>query len=197
MVRKNLVIVLTAIMVISIFLISAYEQSREAKIGVVNLQICFNKYDRLKDLNEEVKKFLEDSNKKLDELQKKARELYTMYKNLEGSPKLQEEKYKEYRSTLFEYEFNKKLDEEKLVYMQSDSQIKIYNDIKDVIKKLSEEQGFTLVLKTEDPLEQDRDTNISHSIGHRGVLYFEKSIDITDTVLKRMNEEYAKRKGNK
>jgi hypothetical protein len=60
---------------------------------------------------------------------------------------------------------------------------------------IAKDQKFDLVLRVEAPsLEEQDPENLAQRINSRVVLYYNEGVDITDMVLKKLNEEWARQK---
>ena len=72
----------------------------------------------------------------------------------------------------------------------------VYQDVMEAIEKVAKERGFQLVLFKESPNLVSRTYDeLLEQISRRKVLYSDPSLDITDDVLKRINRDYAVKKG--
>ena len=197
----GLVVAIVGLAILSVFSGDkgfAQQVSQQLKIGVVNLQACSEKYEGLKDIQSNIENLYKEDAKKLDEIKKRMDSLDAQYKEARkaGLKRTLEEKYKDYMKAKYEYDLGQKMSEAKLLDMRAEYQVRLYDDIKDAIKKVCEEQSVSIVFKVDEPLDTDTKVDPVHSIAHRGILYADNGIDITVAVVKKLNEEYAKKKGS-
>jgi Skp family chaperone for outer membrane proteins len=72
----------------------------------------------------------------------------------------------------------------------------VYLDVLDAVEKVAKERGFQLVLFKESPDQATRNYDeLLEQVSRRKVLYSDPSLDITNEVLKRLNRDYAIKKG--
>src|SRR4030067_3292299 len=197
----GLVVAIVGLAILSVFSGDkgfAQQVSQQLKIGVVNLQACAEKYEGLKDIQSNIENLYKEDAKKLEEIKKRMDSLDAQYKEARkaGLKRTLEEKYKDYMKAKYEYDLGQKMSEAKLLDMRAEYQVRLYDDIKDAIKKVCEEQAVSIVFKVDEPLDTDTKVDPVHSIAHRGILYADNGIDITVAVVKKLNEEYAKKKGS-
>ena len=167
------------------------------KLGVVNLKTCFEKekYDRIKDIDGDLQKMADAYAKKLQDLEKRMVELREQIESLQRDSPLRAEKILQLRRAETDLKFEKEYGRAKYLDYYSDRKIEIYNEIRRVVTIIAQEQKYDLILRIEAPLldEQDPET-VAQRINNRVVLYSHDSVDITASVLKRLNEEWAKHK---
>jgi Skp family chaperone for outer membrane proteins len=73
----------------------------------------------------------------------------------------------------------------------------VYQDVLDAVDKVAKERGYQLVLFKESANLTSRTYDeLLEQIARRKVLYSDSSLEITDDVLKRLNRDYAVKKGN-
>lgn len=167
------------------------------KLGVVNLKTCFekDKYDRIKDIDVDLQKMADAYAKKLQEIEKRMLDLRDQIESLPREAPLRAEKILQLRRAETDLKFEKEYGRTKYLEYYSDRKIEIYNEVRNVVKMIAQEQKFDLILRVEAPMleEQDPET-VTQRINNRVVLYNHESVDITPLVLKRLNEEWAKQK---
>jgi len=71
----------------------------------------------------------------------------------------------------------------------------IYTEVNRIAEAIGREKGFTLVLKSDPiPTLENSQVPLSQQMEQRAVLYHEAETDITDELIRRLNESYAERK---
>jgi len=69
---------------------------------------------------------------------------------------------------------------------------KVYRDVREATSRIAEDSGYDIVLldQPEEDLEAENFQQLLAQIGSRKVLYAGDRVDLTDTVIRRMNNEY-------
>jgi len=167
------------------------------RLGVVNLKTCFEKekYDRIKDIDADLQKMADAYTKKLQDIEKRMLELKDQIESLPRESPLRADKILQARRAETDYKFEKEYGKTKYLEYYSDRKIEIYNEVRRVVSMIAKDQKFDLVLRVEAPsLEEQDPENLAQRINSRVVLYYNEGVDITDMVLKKLNEEWARQK---
>lgn len=167
------------------------------KLGVVNLKTCFlaDKYERIKEVTEELKKTAEEHAGKLKELDRKVRELREQIEGLERSQRLYEEKRRQLALVEAELKITREIGLQRLRSQNTEIYREVYNEIERVIRMIGQEQKFDLILRVEQPqLEEQDEATLSYQIISRVVLHYHEAVDLTPAVLDRLNQEWRKQK---
>jgi Skp family chaperone for outer membrane proteins len=177
----------------------AGEQEKTSfKLGVVNLRICFDKdkYERVKEVDVELQKLADDYSKRIQEIEKKMVQLKEQIEGLPAESKLRADKILQMRRLETDLKFEKEYGKAQYLDFYSDKKIEIYNEIRRIVTLIAQEQKFDLILRVESPglSDQQDPENVTQRINNRVVLYSHDSVDITASVLERLNAEYKKQK---
>ncbi|HUR39496.1 MAG TPA: OmpH family outer membrane protein [Planctomycetota bacterium] len=177
----------------------AGEQEKSSfKLGVVNLRICFDKdkYERVKEVDVELQKLADDYSKRIQEIEKKMVQLKEQIEGLPAESKLRADKILQMRRLETDLKFEKEYGKAQYLDFYSDKKIEIYNEIRRIVTLIAQEQKFDLILRVESPglSDQQDPENVTQRINNRVVLYSHDSVDITTSVLERLNAEYKKQK---
>jgi Skp family chaperone for outer membrane proteins len=170
------------------------------KLGVVNLKTCFerDKYDRIKDVDEELKVKAGEHTKRQAEIQKKMETLEEQIKQLPRGSSLQVEKLRLFKMAETEAKLEKEFGRAQYLEFYNDRKIEVYNKVRDAVDKVGKEGKFDLILRIEAPqLDENDPESPTQRINSRVVLFSNESVDITDVVLKALNADYAKEKAAK
>jgi len=177
---------------------SAQDKDKPFKLGVVNLRICFDKdkYERVKEIDTELQKLADDFAKKIQEIEKKMIQLKEQIEGLPAESKLRADKILQMRRLEADLKFEKEYGKAQYLDFYSDKKIEIYNEIRRVVALIAQEQKFDLILRVESPTLSDQQDpeNVTQRINNRVVLYSHDSVDITASVLERLNAEFKKAK---
>ena len=143
-------------------------------IAYVDVQKVMNQSKKGQEFKKEIKSKVEYYQKKLYEIDKK---ISSIEKQLE-SPVLSEEAKKKKRKELADLKSEgQKIQqeaEEELSQMKAKAERELIIQIREITEKYAKEKNIDLVF-------------VGGAIG--GVVYFDKNIDITDEILKRLDEE--------
>jgi Skp family chaperone for outer membrane proteins len=193
--------------------------AEEQSLALVNVSFVFEKYDKVPDIQ---RRMDEVYKARKAELQQRAQDLVRRSKDLEQNfnPQAADEKMfdlvQRMRRDQFIYERDlRKLNQE----IQADytrEMRAVLSDIRVMIRSIAEKGGYALVLRSPDtddpevtgdtgnPADRDKKTYLEliepktvaqliERFNRNPVLYGARTTDITQDVLKRLNEEYLKR----
>jgi len=146
-----------------------------ARVGVLDLQRCLKESKEGQKVFQILKKKKEDLQRRLDTRQ---RELLELRKELEKQSMMlsmdaQEGKKRTIDRKTRELEYLYKDLNEEMVRSQGKEQQRIFKELEKIIEKIGSEENYTLIM--------------GKRVG--GVLYFSKSIDITDQVIKAYDQK--------
>jgi Skp family chaperone for outer membrane proteins len=167
------------------------------KLGVVNLKTCFDKekHERVKDVDLELQKNADEFKKKIEDIDRKISSLKDRIENLPAASTLRADLSRDLQRAITDRKFEAEYGRLRYLDFYNDRKVEIYNEIRRVVDMVASEQKFDLVLRVEAPqLEEDTRETPTAQIASRVVLYHHKNVDITDDVIKRLNDEYKKEK---
>lgn len=174
----------------------AQEGKPPLKIGVINLKTCFEKekYDRIRDVDADVQKMVEDHKKEVAELEKQIKNLKEQLEALDPGQLLYTEKLKLLRRAESDLKITRDAGQNRFRDQYSEIKIELYNEIRRVVSLVGQEQKFDLILRVEEPeLKDDDPEGVNQRISSRVVLYNQDSLDLTPAVLDRLNQEWKLR----
>lgn len=167
------------------------------KLGVVNLKTCFDKekHDRVKDVDAELQKNAEELQKKIQDIDRKISTLKERIENLPANSTLRADLSRDLQRAATDRKFEAEYGRLRYLDFYNDKKVEIYNEIRRVVDMIAKEQKFDLVLRVEAPqLEEDTRETPTAQIASRVVLFHHENVDITNDVVKRLNDEYKKQK---
>ncbi len=170
----------------------------QSNVGVVDIARIFEQYERTGYLEEEFlakKKFLSDeAEKRRGQIESSRKALQDAYKP--GTPDFQQ-KSDEVREAEVRFEVWSRREEDGLLNSHKESLLHIYNDVRESVKKVAQQRGVQLVV-TYDMLTQDAPDSktMRQQILLQKVIYWDPTIDLTDDVLKILNDDFRKGPGN-
>jgi Skp family chaperone for outer membrane proteins len=178
-------------------------QDKPPKVAVVNLRNCFQQnggYERVSDLNQDVKNRIQKNKGELEAIRQ---EMSSIQSKMEFTPP-GTRLYGENRRKLLELQGRYKALEEVFKVELQELWRKYVNELYDEIcaasAVIAKERGFDLVLKEDAPSPDETDEEKAklasdNRIYTRALLYCGANLDITTTVIERLNAEYQKKKG--
>jgi Skp family chaperone for outer membrane proteins len=176
------------------------DEPKPFKLGVVNLKVCFerDKYDRIKDVDEELKAKAGEHTKRQADIAKKMETLEEQIKQLPRGSSLQVEKIRLFKIAETEAKLEKEFGRAQYLEFYNDKKIEVYNKVRDAVDRVGKEGKFDLILRVEAPqLDENDPESPTQRINSRVVLFSNESVDITESVLKVLNADYAKEKAAK
>jgi outer membrane protein len=164
----------------SFFWLASTDAADVAKIGILNIQRILGTSDPGKAAQAEIKK---QRDKMLQDLKVKGAEIDELGKQFEResmvmSKEKREEKEREYRIRINDFKSLEKRYNTQSQDLQKQLLNKIVKDVYAVAEEIGKNEGYLLIIRSE------------------SVMYSPNSIDITDEIIKKMNENYAKKSGN-
>jgi len=169
---KKFLFVLTLSLFLGSFSFNSF--SKDLKIGYVNIFKVFNAYDKTKKYDDMIAKEKTAKEKELDAQKKKITDMNDKLSLLKADAQ------KKQKSKLTE-EVKKYRQMERTIYVdlkkKRDTKMKeIVNDINKVIEIYAKKKGF------------------SYIFNNTAILYGNKKADVTDDIIKKVNEAYKKNK---
>ena len=151
-----------------------------AKIGVLNMQRILGSSDPGKAAQAEIKA---QRDKMLQDLKEKGTEIDALGKKFEResmvmSKEKREEKEREYRIRINDFKSLEKRYNSQSQGLQKRLLNKIIKDVQALVEEIGKNEGYLLIIRSE------------------SVMYSPNTIDITDAIIKQMNDRFAKKSGN-
>ena len=149
-----------------------------AKIGVIDLQKILEASSAGKSIQAELKK---EKDTLESDLKQKGEEIEKIRKRLEResmvmSKEMRDEKEREQRIKINDFKTLQKKYRSELQKVEVKLMNQLKTDINDIVQEIGKKEGYLLI------------------INKFGVLYSPGSIDLTDTLIKKLNANFAKRK---
>jgi len=198
---KTPIIFLVFVLLASITTMNVIPVNAEAegfKVGVVDIGGVFEKYEKRKDLDLELK----DLEKELqDEINKRRKEMIdlneeTQLLDLGSEARRKNEDMLEKKNV--ELEGYAKFAERQLLKRYKTFFEKTYGEVIRMVEEIGKKESYDLIIKKEEPeLESGQISDLQFKIGIRTVLYHSKAVDITASVIEHLNSKYSKEKGKK
>ena len=153
----------------------AFSAEKTVKIGYIDLQKALNESDTGKEAKASFNKRVEELQKVLDEKQNELKKLQEELEKQKGllTPEARAEKEKTYQQKIKDAQRFAKDSQEELQQKDAELTKKILRDLRDVIKKMGADDGYTIILEK----------------GEAFVLYAADGVDITEKVIKAYNKK--------
>ncbi len=164
-----------------------------ATVAVVDLEKLINGLDEKRAKGEEYKKVFDAKQKELENLQKQIQERGTAMQAMPagaGRTKAAEE----VREMIFRGELEAKLASRRLDNQQADLFRDLYLKVDAAVEEISKQNGYHMVLVSDEGAEVPENSsseNVLRAITMKRMMYVAKELDITDEVIKYMNNTYA------
>ncbi len=157
--------------VLLVSLLLPFDSMAEVKIGYVDLNKALNESKKGKDAKAELEALVRNKQASIDELENKINEMRQEYDKQaqafsESARKVKEE---EIENAIRNYQKVVGEAQAEVEKKRKEFTSKIINELKEVIARIAEEEGFTIILESSEGL----------------VLYSKKELDLTDKVINR------------
>jgi len=153
-------------------------QSLAAEIAVVDLQVVFQKSNPGKESNQILQEYqqnlrsdLQQKKQSLDELRQKMQQQSMML-----SEEAKQDKREKFQKQMQEFRSSYQQYQQKIKQKQQEIRKPVFDVIRDVVSKYAENNDYDLVMEK-----------------NTGVMYNKESMDITETIVKKLNTAWKKR----
>ena len=166
--------------------------SRGIKIGVVDLNVVFEKYEKrkasdaqLKEQEKQYQKIINDKKKELVGLNEKIQLL-----DLGSESRKRDEETFEKKN--MELESYAKFAEKSLMKKYKDYFGSLYTEVCKEVEDIGKREQYDLIIKKEEPeLQSGGISELQFKVGIKTVLYHSESVDITNQVINNLNKKYS------
>ena len=170
---------------------SLYSQQQSVKVGVVDLKMVSENFDKWKRLAAQLDSETKKSNKKLAEMGKEIEKLQEMEKEFKPGS----DKHKEIQIALSTKDIEMKsflhTEQNRLKEIAEKLGGELLNNIEAVIKNYGRKAGYTLIIKKEEMPVQNQDwMQLRNYVSRKSVMYYSADIDLTSKIVKELNENY-------
>lgn len=165
------------------------------RVGLIDVNHIFQNYEKLKHMAEEHKADMQAEEAKLRAKAKKIQELGEELKSYnEGTPEFTAREAKLTRMGS-EFETERKMIGVDLKKKEAKMLHQVYLEVQDAVERLCDKYKFTVVIKFNRVDLSSADPNKVTQLMGQPVLYHRKRDDLTDAVLKYLNEKYLQSAG--
>ena len=166
-----------------------------AKVATCDVIDLLNSYQRVADAKRDFDQRGRDLNAELETRQKAIEAIQSELKGLNETSKEYQQRFDEMTKLQVDLLAWKQFQEQLVKRERHRLFADMYNQALDAVEAVAKEQGADIVLLKEPRnIKSDTETELLQQISQRKVLYATGSIDLTDVVLKRLNETYKAKK---
>ena len=167
----------------------------ELKVGVVDINDIFDKYEKRSDLDKQLKESEAEFKAEIESKKKAMVELNEETQLLDLGSESRNKNMDILERKNVELEGYAKFAEQQLTKKYKDAFEKIYEEIVKEVDSFGKEKNYSVIIKKEKPnLQSNQLSDLQFKIGIRTVLYNSSAIDITQNVTERMNARYQQEK---
>ncbi|MDR4504580.1 MAG: OmpH family outer membrane protein [Candidatus Scalindua sp.] len=178
--------------------VGANAEAKELKVAVVDISGVFEKYEKRKDLDQELKGLEKELQNEINQKRKEMINLdeETQLLDLGSETRRKNEELLERKNV--ELEGYAKFAERQLLKRYREFFETVYGIVVKEVESIGKKDGYDLIIKKEEPeLKSGQMSDLQFKIGIRTVLYHSKSVDITARVVQNLNASYSKTKEKK
>ena len=167
-------------------------QAQEFKVGYVNVKAVLRDYDKTLAINETLRGDQDKAEKDMQALRSELRDIDDELQIMVPGTARYREKKRERVFKAKEIETHREWTQYELGQQMAKSTIEVYKDLLLAVKKIGQAAGYQLVMKIEEGEIKGADTGLEVNlrINTRTVLYYDDSHDLTDQVLKALNDAF-------
>ena len=167
----------------------------ELKVGVVDINDIFDKYEKRSDLDKQLKESEAEFKAEIESKKKAMVELNEETQLLDLGSESRNKNMDILERKNVELEGYAKFAENQLMKRYKDAFEEIYDVIVKEIDSYGKENNYSLIMKKEKPnLRSNQIADLQFKIGIRTVLYNSNAVDITQNIVDRINARYQQEK---
>ncbi len=193
---KTRILTISIFFFVSILTFKAIPQeviANELKIGIVDINDIFDKYDKRKDLDQQLKEMEVNYKKEIEDKKKAMIDLSEETQLLDLGSETRNKNMEILERKNIELEGYAKLAEKQLTKRYKDAFEKIYEEISIEVEAFGKENNYSLIIKKENTdLQSNQISDLQFKIGIRTVLYNSDRVDVTTKVTDRLNARFKK-----
>lgn len=170
--------------------------SKGLKIGVVDLNKVFEKYEKRKTFDVQLKEKENQYQKIINDKKKELVSLNEKIQLLDLGSEVRKKDEETFEKKNIELESYAKFAEKNLVKKYKEYFESLYTEVCKEVEDIGRREQYDLIIKKEEPELQSRGiSELQFKVGIKSVLYHSENIDITDQVINNLNKRFST--GNK
>ena len=162
-----------------------------AKIGFVNIPVIFKKYKKAQEGNEKMRQSQQKETLEIKKLQEEADELKQKIPLYRVGSKIRKRLESQLAKIAFEVKNKSESAKYFLALKMRNSAEEIYHNISKAIERYAKRHNYLVILKIEeaDFFGAPGPNEVKQKIDMRSVLYWNKALDLTEEIIKSLNEQ--------
>jgi len=189
-------ILLASITTLNVIPVNA--EAKEFKIGIVDISGVFEKYEKRKDLDQDLKDLEKEFQNEINKKKKEMIDLDEETQLLDLGSEARRKNVDMLERKNVELEGYAKFAERQLLRRYKTFFEQTYDEVVKMVEEIGARNSYDLIIKKEEPeLKSGQISDLQFKIGIRTVLYHSKDVDITADVIEHLNSEYSKEKEKK
>jgi Skp family chaperone for outer membrane proteins len=169
------------------------EPGGSLRLGVVSLNRCLEKYDRMKEVEEEIARLKNEFAREAETLKEKIATLTDTLGHLKTLDATYAEQVKRRGHAEYDLKFNQELGRRRIRDLTLEHESRVLFEIRRVVALVARDKKLQIVLRVDEPAASadDPESAARLAAAAREMLYHEAALDITDDVKTRLNAEWA------
>jgi Skp family chaperone for outer membrane proteins len=166
--------------------------SRNLKIGVVDLNRVFEKYEKRKNLDMQLKEQEQQYQKIINDKRRELQNLSEKIQLLDLGSEARRRNEEAFEKKSIELESYAKFAENNLVKRYRDYFESLYIEVCKEVEDVGRRERYDLIVKKEEPeLQGGGITELQFKVGIKTILFHSEGIDITNQIVDTLNKKYA------
>ncbi|MBI3269738.1 MAG: OmpH family outer membrane protein [Planctomycetes bacterium] len=167
------------------------------RIGVLNIKDVFSKYQKAKEFEDRLERETKAEKESIERMDREMKDLLEEVQILDPSSELRREKTEKLVQLDGLLKFRVEQWNQKTQARLNENTALIYNEIREECDRFGQENGYDLILKTEAArLEVKSKESANQRVNRRGVLYYGKTLEMSEGIVKALNDRYARDKAS-
>ncbi len=189
---STVAVALTFGILLSVNTASAQDAQAPSRVGLIDMAHVFKNYDKFKALRDDLKAEIQNSDQQAKAMATRIKTVQDQMKTFnEGSPEfIQREK--ELAKLASDFEAFRKVAQRDFMRKEAEIYKTVYLEVADAVKLYAQHFKYAMILRfSRDEISASTNPEEILQSMNRQVVYFSVKDDITDSVLKYLNQKYA------
>ena len=171
---------------------AASSSSRGLKVGVVDLNNVFEKYEKRKAFDAQLKEQEKQYQKIINDKKKELVSLNEKIQLLDLGSEVRKKDEETFEKKNMELESYAKFAEKSIMKKYKDYFGSLYTEVCKEVEDIGKREQYDLIIKKEEPeLQSGGISELQFKVGIKTVLYHSESVDITNQVIDNLNKKYS------
>ncbi len=171
---------------------AASASSKGLKVGVVDLNAVFEKYEKRKSFDAQLKEMEKQHQKNVNDKKKELVSLSEKIQLMDLGSEARKKDEESFDRKNMELESYVKFAEKSLAKKYKDSFENLYTEVCKEVENIGKREQYDLIIKKEEPeLQSSGISELQFKVGIKTVLYNSENVDITNQVIDNLNRRYS------